>query len=109
MAIQPKYFWGTEFAPSIVTDVEEPQTTQVNNSPDQISPSLDIQAPTDNPIPSTSSYVHTPPNTNDQNVSPESIRPYPKATREQKLNGKGRRQKGSVDRHTRKKRNRKKI
>lgn len=125
-------FREDEFAPSVVTDIEEQQTTQIqviypdqelqnspeqelHNSPNKISQSSNIiiQAPNynipialnstvpnqvtaNNLIPSTSSNVQI---TNEnyqnilENISPESIRPYPKAVREQKLNRKGR-QKG---------------
>jgi len=122
-------FREDEFAPSIVTDIDELESNQINQdthpgqelvnsleqvlnspehsilepelhiSPDQINVSSNIaiqvsndncsnttilnQILADNPIPSTSTNV----------ISPESIRPYPKAVRQQKLNKKGR-QKG---------------
>ncbi|KAE9521524.1 hypothetical protein AGLY_018080 [Aphis glycines] len=110
-------FREDEFAPSLVTDVDDLETNQINQdthpekelfnslepelriSPNQIDVSSNVaiqvsndncsnstilnQTLADNPIPSTSSNV----------ISPESIRPYPKAVREQKLNKKGR-QKG---------------
>jgi hypothetical protein len=113
-------FGEDEFAPSIVTDVEKLQTNQIKNfhsdqelvnspeqelvnsaeqelhnslepeshiRPDQIHPSSNISIHV--PMPSTS-YNRT--IAIDQNIiiSPESIRPYPKAVREQKLNRKGR-------------------
>lgn len=122
-------FQENEFLPSLVTDVDELKTNQINQdthpeqelfnslekvlnipensslepelhiSPNKInvSSNVAIQVSNDNcsnstilnqiladyPIPSTSSNV----------ISPESIHPYPKAVRKQKLNKKGR-QKG---------------